>query len=152
MQTTKLEPGLRDRAQTFSWVKPMDYATVKLIHISAVALSVTGFFARGVGALTNAAWVRSRLARTLPHMVDSVLLLSALTLAWMLRLTPGQAPWLLAKIVGLLIYIALGVLALRPDPPKALRAGTWVFALITVAWIVSVAITKSPKGFLALGI
>ena len=39
-------------------------------------------------------------AKTLPHLVDTVLLLSALTLAWMLRLTPGNAPWLLAKIVG----------------------------------------------------
>lgn len=130
----------------------MDYITIKLIHQCAVVLTVAGFFARGVGALANATWVRHRIARTLPHLVDSVLLLSALTLAWMLRLTPGQTPWLLAKIVGLLIYIALGVLALREGPPKALRAGAWVLALITVAWIISVALTKNPKGFLMVGI
>ena len=72
-------------------------------------------------------------AKTLPHLVDSVLLLSALTLAWMLRLTPGNAPWLLAKIVGLVVYVALGVVALRPGVSCAVRAAAWVAALATVA-------------------
>lgn len=124
----------------------MDYLLIKTVHQTAVALSVAGFFARGVGALGGAAWVRGRLAKTLPHVVDSVLLLSALTLAWMLRLTPGSAPWLLAKIIGLLVYIGLGVVALRPGRPLAVRAGAWVAALLTFGWIVSVALTKHPLG------
>ena len=78
----------------------MDYFTVKLVHQVAVALSLTGFFVRGAASLAGAGWVQGRAAKTLPHLVDTVLLLSALTLAWMLRLTPGNAPWLLAKIVG----------------------------------------------------
>jgi len=69
-------------------------------------------------------------------------------LAWMLRLTPGNAPWLLAKIVGLVVYVGLGVLALRPGRPQAVRATAWAAALVTVAWIVSVAVTKDPLGFL----
>ena len=128
----------------------MDYATVKLIHQSAVALSIGGFFARGLGALSGAAWVRSRLAKTVPHVVDSVLLLSALTLAWTLRINPGHAPWLMAKIVGLLVYIGLGMVALRPGRSTALRASAWLAALATFGWIVSVAISKNPLGFLAV--
>ena len=81
----------------------MNYVVLKTVHQIAVALSITGFFARGLASLRGAAWVRSRLAKTLPHVVDSVLLVSALLLAWMLRLTPGYAPWLTAKIVGLLV-------------------------------------------------
>jgi len=127
----------------------LDYATVKLVHQSAVALSVTGFFVRGVASFAGAGWVRSRAAKSLPHVVDTVLLLSALTLAWMLRLTPGDAPWLLAKIVGLVVYVGLGVVALRPVGSVAVRATAWVAALATVGWIVSVAITKNPRGFLA---
>jgi len=91
--------------------------------------------------------VRGRLAKTLPHVIDSVLLLSALTLAWMLRLTPSAAPWLLAKIIGLLLYIGLGVVALRPGGPLAVRATAWAAALLTFGWIVSVAVTKNPLGF-----
>src|SRR6476661_2944418 len=107
----------------------MDYSTVKTIHQSAVALSFAGFFARGLGALGGAAWVRARPAKTLPHLVDSVLLLSALWLAWTLRLNPAGAPWLLAKIVGLVAYIGLGMVALKDGRPLALRATAWLAAL-----------------------
>ena len=127
----------------------MDYATVKLVHQAAVTLSIAGFFVRGAASFAGATWVRGRAARTLPHVVDSVLLLSALALAWMLRLTPGNAPWLLAKILGLVAYVALGVVALRPGRPRAVRATAFLGALLVVAWIVSVAITKRPLGFLA---
>ena len=128
----------------------LDYAALKLVHQSAVALSVTGFFVRGLASFSGAGWVRSRAARTLPHAVDTVLLLSALAMAWMLRLTPGNAPWLLAKIVGLVLYVGLGVVALRPGRSLAVRAAAWTAALATVGWIVSVAITKNPRGFLAM--
>jgi uncharacterized membrane protein SirB2 len=125
----------------------MDYFTIKLIHQSAVALSIGGFLVRGAASLAGAAWVNERPAKTLPHLIDSVLLLSALMLAWMLRLTPGNAPWLLAKIIGLLVYIGLGVVALRPGRPRSQRLLAWLAALTTVAWIVSVALSKSPLGF-----
>jgi len=128
----------------------LDYFAVKLVHQAAVTLSVAGFFVRGAASLSGAHWVTSRAARTLPHLVDTVLLLSALTLAWMLRLTPGNAPWLLAKIVGLVVYVGLGVVALRPGRPLAVRAAAWLAALVTVGWIVSVALTKSPQGFLSM--
>ncbi|WP_284614746.1 SirB2 family protein [Aquabacterium humicola] len=127
----------------------MDYPLLKSIHQAAVALSFAGFFARGAAALAGAAWVRSRPARTLPHIVDSVLLLSALAMAFALRLSPLEAPWLLAKILGLLAYIGLGVVALRPSTPLPLRALAWLAALATFVWIVTVAITKRPAGFFA---
>lgn len=126
-----------------------DYAVVKLVHQGAVLLSVAGFVVRGAASLAGAAWVSRRVARTLPHIVDTVLLLSALTLAWMLRLTPGNSPWLLAKVVGLMVYVGLGVVALRPGRSLVLRGAAWVAALATVAWLVSVAVTKSPWGLLA---
>ncbi len=126
------------------------YATIKTVHMTAVAISFTGFFARGVGMLRGAAWVRSRAARTLPHIVDTVLLASAITLAWLLRLNPLETPWLFAKIVGLLAYIGLGMVAIRPGRPAAVRGAAWVAALLVFLYIVSVAYTKSPAGPVAL--
>jgi uncharacterized membrane protein SirB2 len=126
----------------------MDYLTVKTVHETAVALSITGFVGRGLGMYAGAAWVRGKAAKTLPHIVDSVLLLSAVTLAWLLRLDPLTTPWLMAKIVGLLVYIALGIVALRPGRPLRVRAATWLLALLTFGYIVSVAITKNPAGWL----
>lgn len=128
----------------------MDYLALKLIHQSAVALSIAGFLARGVASLAGAAWVRGRTARTLPHVVDTVLLASAIALAWMLRLNPLTTPWLAAKLVGLLAYIGLGILALKPTRPRGLRTLAGLAALICFAQIVATAITKSPLGLLAL--
>jgi uncharacterized membrane protein SirB2 len=128
----------------------MDYATLKLIHQGAVALSIAGFFARGAAALARAAWVCGRAARTLPHVIDTVLLASAIALAWMLRLDPLRTPWLAAKILGLLLYIGLGMLALKPGRPIWLRAAAWGAALLCFAQIVATAITKDPWGLAAL--
>jgi uncharacterized membrane protein SirB2 len=133
----------------------VNYTTLKLIHISAVTLSLCGFLARGIGVLFDAWWVRLRLARTLPHVIDSVLLASALGMLWVIRLPPWPVPWLRAKIVGLIVYIALGLIALKP--PAAGRPGrspgarllALIAALAVFGYIVSVALTKDPLGALA---
>jgi len=132
----------------------MAYATLKLIHVSAVAISFFGFAARGFGVLYDASWVRHRLTRTLPHLVDSVLLLSAVGMLWVIRLSPWALPWLRAKLIGLMIYIALGVIALRPAPAgraersQTVRLIAWIGALAVFGYIVSVALSKSPRGAL----
>jgi len=125
----------------------MDYASIKLVHQSAVILSATGFAVRGVASLRGAQWTRSRLAKTVPHVVDTVLLVSALALATLLHLNPVHAPWLMAKIAGLLCYIGLGMVALRPRYSVRTRSVAWVLALLVLAWIASVAVFKTPFGF-----
>ncbi len=126
----------------------LDYASLKLTHQTAVLLSAIGFIARGLGVFIGAAWVHGRAARRWPHAVDTVLLVSALALAWVMRLNPLTTPWLAAKIGGLLLYIGLGMLALRAGRPMALRIAAWLAAGATLAWIVSVAVSKHPLGLL----
>jgi len=133
----------------------MDYATLKWVHIGAVTMSFCGFAACVYGEFSSASWVRHRLARVLPVAVDTVLLLSAVGMLWLIRLPPWSQPWLRAKLVGVTIYIALGVLALRSTRAgRAAGSGTinlvsWVSALLVFGYIVSVALTKSPLGLLA---
>jgi len=126
----------------------MNYLAVRTFHETCVALSVMGFFIRGGASLCGARWVRGRAARTLPHVVDTALLTSAMVLLTILKLNPFSAPWLVAKMSGLVAYVALGVVALRPGLPQPVRLLAWVGALATVGWIISVAFTKSPLGFL----
>jgi len=121
-------------------------ALLKPVHVGAVALSGAGFVLRGLGMLAGAAWLQARAVRILPHVVDTVLLASALGLAWTLRLSPLAHPWLAAKIGGLLVYIALGMLALRPGRPRALRGCAGAGACLAFYYIVSVALTKDPLG------
>lgn len=126
----------------------MDYTAWKLLHQGAVAVSLTGFAVRGLGSLSGAGWMRRRMHRVWPHAVDTLLLLSALVMAWMLRLNPLATPWLAAKIGGLLAYIGLGMLALRPGRPLGVRIAAWAAALLVFGWIASVAISKNPLGAL----
>lgn len=126
----------------------MDYMTIKLIHMTAVVLSGTGFAIRGIASFSGASWVAGRWAKTLPHIIDTVLLTSALTLAYRMGINPLEAHWLLAKIMGLLVYIGLGMVALKPYFGRTTRVAAWLLALATLGWIASVAITKSPAGFL----
>lgn len=122
----------------------MDYATIKLVHQGAVTLSATGFALRAVASLAGARWVKGRAAKTLPHVIDTVLFASALTLAAWLHLNPLTTPWLAAKIVALLVYIGLGMVALKPSRPKSQRIAAMLAAFATLAYIASVAVTKSP--------
>ena len=126
----------------------MDYALLKTIHQSAVVISFAGFFVRGVGMLNDATWLRHRSVKTLPHVVDTILIVSAVWLAWILRLTPANAPWIGAKIIGLLVYIAVGMVAFRFGRTKGVRASAWIGAMLVFGYIVSVAIAKDPRGFL----
>ena len=130
----------------------VDYATIKLLHQSAVALSSLGFAARGIASLKGAQWTQGRLAKTLPHVVDTVLLASAITLAVLLKLNPAHAPWLTAKILGLFLYIGLGMVTLREGFGLITRTITFGLALFVMAWIVSVAVMKDAWGLFVLAI
>ena len=83
-----------------------------------------------------------------PHLVNLVLIGSGLALAIFLHLTPGSQPWLAVKLGALLIYIALGVAPFK-HPKLQVRKVLWVIALVLLAFIVSVAESKSPLGFFA---
>jgi uncharacterized membrane protein SirB2 len=56
--------------------------------------------------------------------------------------------WLTAKLLGLVVYIILGSIALHYGPNKPLRATAWLAALLVFGYIVSVALTHAPQGFL----
>jgi uncharacterized membrane protein SirB2 len=128
----------------------MNYLTIRTVHETAVALSVTGFFIRGLRRIAGARPLGGRWAKALPHAVDTLLLASALALAWMLGITPLSTPWLMAKVCGLVVYVGLGVVVMRARVGAGVRVAAWLGALATAGWIVSVAITKSPLGVFSL--
>jgi len=125
------------------------YETLKTVHVACVFLSGVGFAVRGAWMLRGDPRLGGRLARVAPHVVDSLLLASASGLAFTLRQYPFVAPWLTAKVLGLLVYIALGTVALKRGRTKGIRTAAFVAALLTYGWIVSVAFRHDPHGLLA---
>jgi uncharacterized membrane protein SirB2 len=125
------------------------YILVKYVHVVSVVLSLTGFFLRGIltiraSPLINASWIR-----VLPHINDTILLIAALSLAVMSEQYPFVVGWVTAKVLGVIAYIMLGSLALRPGSTRQMRIACWLAALAVFGWIVSVALTRQPAGFLA---
>lgn len=121
----------------------MDYLLLKLTHVACVALSYAGFVLRGIWMIRASRMLERRWVRVLPHVVDTVLLASAIALAVMLKQYPLAEPWLTAKVVGLVLYIVLGMVALRQGATPRIRTGAWVAAQAVFLYIVAVALTRS---------
>lgn len=120
------------------------YLLVKMLHVTCVVLSAAGFFLRGWWMLSGSTRLNARPARVLPHIVDTVLLGSALTLAILSGQYPFVQPWLTAKVAGLLAYILCGTMALKRGRTPRVRAGFFLLALVIFGYIVSVALTRQP--------
>ncbi len=126
----------------------IDYNSVKHVHMSAAALSLGLFVLRGAWMMRAPGQLARRWVRIVPHVVDTVLLATALWLAWQIGFA-ANSPWLSAKIVALLAYIALGTIALKRGRTRGVRIAAFVAAIATFGYIVSVALTKSPLGLLS---
>jgi uncharacterized membrane protein SirB2 len=125
------------------------YTLVKYVHVISVVLSVTGFFLRGVLMMRASPLLDARWMKVLPHVNDTVLLIAALTLAALSAQYPFVIGWVTAKVLGVIAYIILGALALRDASTRRMRIICWLAALAVFGWIVSVALSRHPAGFLA---
>jgi uncharacterized membrane protein SirB2 len=122
----------------------VSYLAWKHLHLTCVLLSGLGFALRGVWMLNGSSLLEHRWSKRLPHVIDTLLLGSALVMVAMSQQFPFVEPWLTAKVFGLLIYIGLGTLALKRGTTRASRAVFLVMALLAYAYIVGVALTRSP--------
>lgn len=125
------------------------YLAIKHLHVACAILSGTGFLVQGIWMMLRHPLLDHRLTRTVPHVIDTVFLGSAIALATLSGQYPFVAPWVTAKVTGLVVYILLGATALRWGRTLSLRATALAAALATFAWIVSVALTKNPAGYLS---
>ncbi len=122
----------------------MDYVSLKITHIICVAVSYVLFVVRGVWTMRESEILQRRWVKIVPHVIDTVLLASAIALAVMLRQYPLVHGWLTAKVVGLLFYIGLGMVALKRGKTRGTRIAAWLGAQAVFAYIVAVALTRNP--------
>lgn len=126
------------------------YELLKAMHVSCAFLSIAGFTLRGYWMITEDSRLRSRLTRVLPHLLDTLLLASAIGMLLVWQANPLATGWLSAKLAALLLYIGLGMVAFRFGTTRAVRISAFAAALFTAFYIVTVAYTKSSLGMFAL--
>lgn len=90
--------------------------------------------------LAQSRHLRRKWVKIVPHVVDTVLLLSAIGLMLEIEQYPVADDWLSAKVVGLMAYVLLGIISLR-GPSRRMRVVAWLGANIAFFYIVSVALT-----------
>lgn len=120
----------------------MDYSTLKHFHIVCAALSGSLFLLRGTWMLRAPARLQARWVKIAPHIVDTLLLASALGMVLWSGQYPFVQAWLGAKVVALLVYIGLGSIALKRGKTRIVRRRAFIAALAVFAYIGAVAFSK----------
>src|SRR5207342_2746793 len=123
------------------------YPQIRQFHIFVALLSGSLFALRGAFLLAGARWPLALSVKWLSYSVDTALLTAALML---LTILPGAVfanGWLAVKLTLLVVYVVLGVFALRRARTPRGRVVFYLAALCTFFAIYSIARAHSPLGF-----
>src|SRR5450759_5759687 len=91
----------------------MEVAVLKVVHVTAAAVSYALFVVRGIWMINGSPRLGERWVRIVPHINDTLLLAAAIWMTLLLHQYPGSHAWLTAKVASLLVYVGLGMVALK---------------------------------------
>lgn len=120
------------------------YSLIKIIHVSCVIVSLSGFALRGILKLLDSELMQHKLLRVLPHIVDTFLLASAIALVVMSGMYPWVVSWVGVKLIALIAYILAGSIFMRAQQNGRAQYVWFVVSLSMAGYIVAVALSKSP--------
>jgi len=126
------------------------YLPIKNVHMSLAILSLLGFVVRGWWSMRGSSILQRRWVKITPHIVDTLLLTTAILLMIILKQHPGNQGWILAKVIALVFYIGFGTLAIKRAPTPASKALFFGLAIATFGYILGVAIAHHPASWLQL--
>ncbi len=128
----------------------MAYSLLKQLHLTTIAITLALFVLRGIWMMAASPRLHARWVRIVPHVNDTLLLTSGISLAVLLQQYPLVHGWLTAKFFALILYIVLGTYALKDSErgkTRGQRVAAWAAALLVFGYMVSVAITHNPTPF-----
>ncbi|MBE1301631.1 MAG: invasion protein [Alteromonadaceae bacterium] len=120
------------------------YTAIKHIHLLAIVLSISLLIFRFVLTLKGSELLQKKWLKITPHVVDTVLLLSAATLCVVIAQYPFVHAWLTEKLIAVIAYIFLGLVALKLAKNNLQRSLAFVGALAMLAMIGKLAVLKQP--------
>lgn len=122
------------------------FIAIRQLHVTCVLLSGALFCLRGGLRIADVAAANHRMLRFASYGIDTALLTAAILLTRILQQYPFRDAWLTAKVLLLVLYIALGSLALKRAKTRRARILAFGAAVLTYAWIIRVAVTHSAAG------
>lgn len=124
------------------------YTLLLHLHVSAVVLSGSLFTLRALLRIADHPLANHRGLRILSYVIDTMLLVAAVALTLTLHQYPFVNGWLTTKVLLLIVYIALGTIALKRARSTAGRVLATLAALLVFAYIIGVAVHHRPAGWL----
>ncbi|QLE86443.1 MULTISPECIES: SirB2 family protein [Shewanella] len=124
------------------------YPAIKHLHLTLIAISVVFFIVRFALHIRQSSMMDKKFFKVAPHVVDTFLLLSGLTLCFFIKQYPFADPWLTEKLGAVVAYIFLGAIALKANRNRLFKTFA---ALGAVAWIVYAAKIAMFKQAILLG-
>ncbi|HKI74301.1 MAG TPA: SirB2 family protein [Pseudomonadales bacterium] len=125
------------------------FPLILAIHVLSALVSICFFILRGIWMMMESRLLQKKFVRIAPHVIDTLLLASAIVLTILIGQYPFVNGWLTVKLIALIVYIGLGVVALRAGKTKGVRIVAFVAAILVFGFIVSVALTHNPLGVFA---
>ncbi len=122
----------------------MMYEGLKHAHLTLIGLSVGLFVLRFVWSMIDSGLMQRRWVKIVPHVLDTLLLLSGVALIMVTGWMPLRDAWLTEKLLALVAYIFLGVLTFKLPRGKLFKVFAFLGALGWVYYMAVLAVTKSP--------
>ncbi len=127
----------------------MNAQSIVHLHGLFVVLSLALFSLRGYWMLRDCPALQARWVKIAPHIIDTLLLLTALWAAWLMFWSHGTHPaFITVKIIGLIVYIGLGLAALKLGKTKTIRLAAFIAALAVYAYLIAVGVTMRALPFI----
>ena len=116
---------------------------IKSIHMSTAFISISLFILRGFWVYRGSTMMNKKWVKIFPHINDTILLVTAAILALATQQYPFVDSWLTAKFIALIIYIILGMFALKRAKELKNKVIFFVLSLLMFGYIVGVAFTRT---------
>jgi len=118
---------------------------IKLIHMSTAFISISLFLLRGFWVFRDSLMMNKKWVKIIPHVNDTILLITATMLAVITQQYPFVDNWLTAKLIALIIYIIFGMYALKRAKEQKNKRVFFVLSILTFSYILMVAVTRSAN-------
>ncbi len=105
----------------------LSYQAIKSIHLAAVTLTIIGFIIRAFLAINNSSWLKGRVIKILPHIIDTILFGSGLTLLWQAKFYPTTNNWMAIKLILIFLYLICGFYVLKLAKFKYQNWWGWLY-------------------------
>jgi uncharacterized membrane protein SirB2 len=114
---------------------------IKILHLTFVLLSISSFVGRVFLAEKQPEMLEQKWIKIGPHIINSLLLITGFTLVFQGSWLSGEYGWIIAKLIALLGYVGLGIIAIKSQGD--LRWKAFAGAIACFVYIAVVAVTKN---------